>query len=213
MDIRICERDTKPVIKKKNVYITGHAKDVFRFETIAEEILSLLDCKVYINNTVQFDEKIEEHLFFLAEMDVIVVAVTKSFLTEDNPARDIEFEFIKEKKIPVLPILLEENFEHVFDSVCGNWQLLNRRSVDYKKKLEEYLNFIFGDDELHASVQNVLTGEVFLSYRKKERKHVLQLMHMIHEFDTCEDLKIWYDDFLTLGEKYDEEIDYHGVNI
>ena len=205
----ILERDTKSVIRKKNVYITGNRKDTLWIQRIAEEILELWDCKVYIDSGSQFDGEVEEHLFSLMEMNLVVMAVTKSFLMEDNPAREIEFKFIREKKIVVLPILIEEGLEPVFDTVCGDLHLLKKNNVDYKQKLKEYLNSVFGDDELYMSIEEVLTGKIFLSYRKKDRKNALQLLHLIHQFNDCRDFKIWYDDFLTLGEDYDEEIDYH----
>ena len=35
MAFLVRERDTKTVIKKKNVYITGHGRDVSWFDTVA----------------------------------------------------------------------------------------------------------------------------------------------------------------------------------
>lgn len=209
MAFLIRERDTKTVIKKKNVYITGHGRDVSWFDTVANEILNLWDCMVYTDVRPCFEEELDEHLFSLKEMNLVVLVVTKSFLLESNPAREIEFEFIKEKKVPVLPILLEKDLERTFDSVCGDLHCLNRETSNYKEILREYLNSAFGDDELRGSVQKILKGKMFLSYRKKDREHALLLMHLIHQFEACGDLKVWYDDFLTLGEDYDEEIDYH----
>ena len=205
----VSERDTKPVSKKENVYITGHRKDIQWFRIIAEEVLDLWDCRVYVDPGTQICEKLEEHLFTLQEMNLVIVVVTKNFLMEENSARDIEFQYLKEKKISILPILMDERLADVFNSVCGDIQLLNKASADYKENLMEYLHQLFGDDELHTYVQKVFSGEIFLSYRKKDRELALQLLHLIHQFDVCQDMVVWYDDFLTLGENYEEEIEYH----
>lgn len=209
MKFRVIERDTKPVNKKENVYVTGYGQDKSWFDVIANELLELWDCKIHINTEVPDDENLEEHLLSLSAMNLAVVVVTKSFLLETNSARNVEFEYFKEKHIPVLPILLEEGLESTFNDVCGDLHLLNRTSHDYSAKLMEYLERLFGDDDLRESIPEVFSGKIFLSYRKKDRKYALQLMNLIHQFNSCKNIEIWYDDFLTLGEDYDEEIDDH----
>ena len=47
---------------------------------------------------------------------------------------------------------------------------------------------------------------MFLSYRKKDRRHAQRLMHLIHENRQFRDIAIWYDEFLVPGERYDEAI-------
>ena len=201
------ENDTNPVIKKENVYITGHAQDAQWFQLIGDDVLNLWDCKVYTEAGSQAGEDMDEHLLFLRGMSLVIVVVTERFLAEENMARDVDIAFLKEKQIPFLPITVEEGLEPLFNSVCGAVELVNRSSVDYEKKMREYLDGLFGDDELYMSVQKVFSCRIFLSYRKKDRQHILPLMQMLHQSDACQDIAIWYDDFLTLGEAYDNEID------
>lgn len=47
---------------------------------------------------------------------------------------------------------------------------------------------------------------VFLSYRKKDRKHAKELMRLIHANRFCLDIAIWYDGFLAAGEDFNAAI-------
>lgn len=208
MNFIVRERDTHPVIKKQNVFITGHPADSRWFAVLADDVLNLWDCKVYVDADQQ-PEDLEDHYLSLNGMNLVILVITENFLMTENKARDVDFPYLMEKKIPVLPIVLKEGMEIAFNSICGDLHLLNKSAADYVPKLQDHLSKLFGDDELHGEVQNAFAGAAFLSYRKKDREHALQLMNLIHQFDQCLDLAIWYDDFLTLGEDYDEEIDYH----
>lgn len=209
MKFIIQERDTHPVIKKQDVFITGHPADMPWFRTIANDVLDLWDCKVYVDAEPQQSVDRKDRFLSLGEMNLVILLITEHFLMTENTARDVDFPFLMDKKIPVLPIVLQSGLESAFNSVCGDLHLLNKSAADYRPKMQERFSKLFGDDELQGAVQKAFSGAAFLSYRKKDREHALQLMHLIHQLDSCWDLAIWYDDFLTLGEDYDEEIDYH----
>ena len=61
-------------------------------------------------------------------------------------------------------------------------------------------------DELAGQVRDAFDAYVFLSYRKKDRKHAQRLMRLIHENRQFRDIAIWYDEFLVPGESFNEAI-------
>ncbi len=204
------ERQTKSVLKKECIYITGHESDYGFFQTIEKEVIEVWDCKIYENDGSY--EDLHDHFMQLEQMNLVILLVSKQFLLEENFAKNTEFLYIKEKEIPVLPILVEDGLERAFDSICGDIHLLARNSTDYMQNLTTHLEEIFGDDELFEKIPSVFWAEFFLSYRKKDRQYALQLLRLLHSFSCCEDVSIWFDDFLTLGENYDEEIDDYLAN-
>ena len=48
---------------------------------------------------------------------------------------------------------------------------------------------------------------IFLSYRKKDRAYALELMKLIHDVPRAQGVRIWYDEFLSIGRDFNENID------
>ena len=93
----------------------------------------------------------------------------------------------------------------------GELQYLNPYSTDlteisYEEKLKRYLESVLIGDELADKIRAAFDAYVFLSYRKKDRKYAQELMRLIHMNEFCRDIAIWYDEFLTPGENFNESI-------
>ena len=98
-----------------------------------------------------------------------------------------------------------------FNRICGNLQFLDRTSSDlteipYAEKLKNFLESVLVPDDLSRRIRAAFDAYVFLSYRKKDRKYAQELMRLIHENDFCRDIAIWYDEFLTPGENFNDSI-------
>lgn len=76
----------------------------------------------------------------------------------------------------------------------------------FEEKLKKYLDTIFIKDEIIEKIRQSFIGYIFLSYRKKDRKYAQELMKLIHSYEFCCDIAIWYDEFLIPGENFDEAI-------
>ncbi|MBQ3045108.1 MAG: TIR domain-containing protein [Clostridia bacterium] len=194
------------------VYFSCHPKDFERyFEKISDDILKKQNCAIfYLDSTASYSE--EELFHDLGQMQLFVMPVTSNLLFDPNRAIDSEFAFAMEKHIPVLPIMQENGLEEHFNKKCGDLQFLDPNSGDltaisYDEKLEKYLSSVLVGDELAAKVRAAFDAYVFLSYRKKDRKYAQELMRLIHKNDFCRDIAIWYDEFLTPGENFNDSIE------
>lgn len=193
------------------VYFSCHPADFERyFETVSDEILKKQNCAIfYYEDLISYDK---EQLFLdLAQMQLFVVPVTSNLLMKKSRAIDIEFKFAMENHIPVLPLMQESGLEELFSKRCGDLHFLDPNSRDfdalsYDEKLEKYLSSVLVSDELAAKVRAAFDAYVFLSYRKKDRKYAQELMRLIHKNDFCRDIAIWYDEFLTPGENFNDSI-------
>ena len=79
-------------------------------------------------------------------------------------------------------------------------------AIPYEEKLTKYLDAIIVGDKLAKKVRAAFDAYIFLSYRKKDRKYANELMRLIHQNDFCRDIAIWYDEFLTPGEDFNDAI-------
>lgn len=195
---------------KPNVFFCSHPEDFDSvFERISNEVLELQNCAIwYTNEEIVKDE---EFCFDLKQMQLFVIPVTFKLLSTKNDALDFYFKFAVENKIPVLPIMLEGGLEALFNEEFGDLQFLDINNADttaisFSEKLKKYLESVLIGDELSEKIRSAFDAYVFLSYRKKDRKYAQELMSLIHKNDFCRDIAIWYDEFLTPGENFNDSI-------
>jgi len=196
---------------KSRVYYCCNREEFHKyFESISEEILGKQNCAVW------YDESSEIHYdeaFFsnLGQMQLFVIPITRSFLCTENNALNIEFKFAEENHIPILPLMQESGLEKLFNQKCGDIQFLDKNVVDltaisYDEKLKKFLDAVLIGDELGEQIRAAFDAYVFLSYRKKDRKYAQELMKLIHSNEFARDIAIWYDEFLTPGENFNNAI-------
>lgn len=196
---------------KPRVYFCCHEEDFVRyFEPVSDEILKKQNCAIWYYDDFQ-SEADEQFYEDLKQMQLFVMPVTWKLLYQENRAIDIEFKFAVENHIPVLPLMQESGLEKRFNERCGEIQFLDKNerdltAISYEDKLEKYLSMVLVGDELAAKIRAAFDAYVFLSYRKKDRKYAQELMRLIHKNEFCRNIAIWYDEFLTPGENFNESI-------
>lgn len=194
---------------KPRVYFCSHPDDFnLYFARVSEELLAKQNCAVWYSP----GDATRELELELGQMQLFVMPVTTRLLTTPNRALDWEFPFAMSQHIPVLPLMQEEGLEELFNQKCGDLQFLDKNmrdstAISYNEKLEKYLSSVLMGDELVVQVRSAFDAYIFLSYRKKDRKYAQELMRLIHKNDFCRDIAIWYDEFLTPGENFNQAIE------
>ena len=195
---------------KPRVYFCCHPDDFEKcFKQISDKILDNQDCAIwYIDG---FIERNEEFFEDLKQMQLFVMPVTTNLLCEDNSALNLDFKFAVEKHIPVLPLMQESGLDELFNKRCGELQFLDQyaddsTAISFDEKFKTYLETILIGNELAEKIREAFDAYVFLSYRKNDRRYAQELMRLIHKNDFCRDIAIWYDEFLTPGENFNDSI-------
>lgn len=178
------------------------------FGLISNDILSIENCAIFY--IVDVDNP--EYTAILESASMFTALVTDNFVYDRNDFTDSIMNFAKEHNKPILPIMVEPGLEEKFNNDFEDLQLLDRSASDptqisYKDKLKNYLNSVIISDELVNKVKNEFDSYIFLSYRKKDRKHAQKLMKLIHSDRKYHDIAIWYDEFLIPGENLKTSID------
>lgn len=194
------------------VYFCAHPQDYLTyFEEIKKDIMSGDDCSIWYDDEQHENMNVEMRLLDLSDMNLFVFPVTRRLLCEPNTAIDIEIPFAQKHNIPILPLMQEEGLDELFRERLGNIQYLEKNAryanaLGFAEKLRKYLSSVLVGDKLNQKIKEAFDAYIFLSYRKKDRKYAQQLMQIIHENDTLRDVAIWYDEFLTPGEDYNDNI-------
>ncbi|MBR3358591.1 MAG: tetratricopeptide repeat protein [Solobacterium sp.] len=200
---------------RPRVFFCCHSEDFERmFEAVKKEILDIQEnAAIWYYDPKEGIPEGENFLADLSQMQLFVIPVTAKFLYEDNSARNVEFAYAVDHHIPVLPLMQEAGMESDFNRICGNLQFLDKAAAEkdetaipYEEKLKKFLESVLVGDELAQKVRNAFAAYIFLSYRKKDRKYAQDIMKRIHKNDFCRDIAIWYDEFLTPGENFNDAI-------
>jgi len=191
-------------LDKQKVYYSCHKEDNGFLEEISKDILSCNDVAIYYGEKEKLDD--------LKLMHLIVFPVTRNFLYSNNTSKDEDLKYALENGIPVLPLIQEDGLEMEFNKICGDIQCLNKHHIDstqisFYTKLEEYLNSIFVSDSLRSKINGCFDASMFISYRKKDRSVAQKIIEEIHNYEELQSSSIWYDEFLTPGEDYSENIE------
>ena len=208
--LKVITRDNTSPNGKARVFVAYHPEDKKYLDDVIQDVFSCQNCAVYYREDYKKEVNQEDLFFELKQMSLLVLVVTENFLKADCSAFN-EFEFAKENNIPILPLLYSKGIERTFNEVCGNLQFLDKHTkdltaIDYKKKLDDYLKNILVDDTLLERIRSSFDAYIFLSYRKKDRKYANEFMKRVHSNEELRDVAIWYDEFLSPGEDFNEEI-------
>lgn len=200
---------------KARVYFTCHPDDFDKyFDKVCADIFKTHDPAIYYtpDMTAEFEEENKET--DLGRSNLFVIPVTYKLLTEKNRAMDRDFPYAVKNRIPVLPLMMETGLDELY-SDCNKFselQYLNPFSTDhteisYEDKLKKFLNTVLIGDELAERVRNAFDAYIFLSYRKKDRRYANELMRLIHNNPEFTDIAIWFDEFLSPGESFTDNIE------
>lgn len=198
--------------RKPRVYFFSHPRDFDRYlDPICKDILEISNCAIWYksdpNSFICTDTELT-----LGQMQLVVIPVTRLLLSDESVLRSEEFRFFFEKHIPILPVMQEINLSDPYRAVFQNRQYLSKfeiesNSIPYAKKMENFLRSVLIRDEMADRVRAEFNTHVFVSYRKIDRAYANEFMRLLHEQEAFEDVGIWYDEFLTPGENFNDEIE------
>ena len=195
----------------RSVYFCARNDDFRRYFTeISNDIVQIQRCSIWYSDVAIAHD--EDFWADIEEMNLVVIPVTSELLYADSDDVMEVFHFAQKHNIPVLPLLQETGLEDAFNQKFGKLQCLNKYAQDstavpFEQKLQKYLETVLVGDELARKIRDAFDSYVFLSYRKKDRKHAQELMRRIHRNDFCRDIAIWYDEFLPIGEDFNKNIE------
>lgn len=204
----------------QKIFFSFHPKDKRQIEKIADDILSIADCAIFYHedelNEDQID--IDDYTLKLKQMKCFVIIITTNYLYNESFSKNWEYSFAVKHNIPILPIMVESELETYFEIEMnrvapeyGNIQLLKTKVKDktelkYKEKLSRSINSILINNQEIEKIKKAFSGQIFLSYRKKDRKYAHELMNTIHNIFSLRNISIWYDEFILSGENWSNKI-------
>lgn len=205
---------------KARVYICGDKIDVDNyFSIVAQAFLAERDCAVFSEIDIRKTEKEDFVLKILKEywneelqkMNLFVVLLSKHVQQCGYEQVNSYLEFAKENGIVLLPVAVEDLDVHSFREKFGEIQYLSlsgegEKALPFSEKVKQFLDKKIPDNQMIETIHKNFKLNMFISYRKKDRKYADELIRKIHKFENFEGVGVWYDEFLTSGENYNDNI-------
>lgn len=215
VEIKVQAKNQVDLDRKSRVWFTCHPDDFEKhFQKICDDLFKTHDCAIYYTADPNAPIAEKDRDTDLGRNNLFVVPVSFSLLKEPNRAMDVDIPYAREKHIPVLPIMMEPGLDSLYalPDKFGELQYLNpfstdRTEISYEEKLKKFLDAVLISDKMAKRIRAAFDAYIFLSYRKKDRRYANELMRLIHSHPECRDIAIWFDEFLTPGESFRENID------
>ena len=211
MDIVRKARGTKIPKQAQRVFLSCDKNNENNRSQLISDLLSMdagMDCVVsyYEANSSTIDEKLLRNE--LLDTQVFVLWVTTELL---QSAKDgvfpIEYHIAKELHTPILPIASDGGLFPRFTEIAGAVHGIAMTDVEYRSKLKMQLeSFLVSDESIGEIQSKAFTSAIFLSYRKMDIENARHFMKSLHNLGDLQAISIWYDNFLTAGRNFDDEI-------
>lgn len=219
-----CKKLNTNVLERKKIFIINSSSESGYSNEVSDKILQCYrHYEIYFigDKSLLYDKKIEmievmEITELIDECDLIVAIISNSFSKVTCEPIDGWIAHAITHKKRLLPIVVDDIHEELVNRILGDIQLIYFNDPSFLEKLDHYINVNFDPYRLLVNkpwVEDILRNpNIFLSYRKKEHQKALELLNTIHSIPGYEGLTVWYDDFLVLGENFNENINEQLYN-
>lgn len=219
LDLIVKTNGSGDLNNKCKVYFSYHPQDISALNHLSDLLLKKKDIAIYYFDYTKYNPLHVKNdlLNALESMRLIVIPITTHYLDEECFAFNCEFSYALKYKIPILPIISDPILFSRFNEKCGNLQALCEKKtssseISFDTKLDNYLESVIFSEEQIQNIKKAFKALLFLSYRKKDRESANKLIEQIHSDERLQDVGIWYDEFLTAGEPFDDEIQSEIIN-
>ncbi len=137
-----------------------------------------------------------------SDTSALVILASERYFTAKNSGYNSEYIKAKERGLLVLPLLFDTGIINLLNTRCGKTQYI-LASGDFQSALSALnskLSEGFPSNE-HSKPC------IFVSYRKKDRALLDELVLQIEKYTDSKNISIWYDSSITPGDNYAAEID------
>ena len=209
MEIIHQSRGSKIQRHQQQIFICYNQQNSLTRDILVHDLLSHdagADCVVaWMIKSSNVDEaELEQELH---KTKIMVLLVSQELLEQTKMREPLEFRIAKKIKLPILPITLDPNLFPQFTKQVGAIHGLSITDIEYRSKLKMQLDNLLDSEALIQDInEKAFISRLFLSYRKKDIAEVRKFMKTFHNIPDFQSIAIWYDNFLTAGRVFDDEI-------
>lgn len=205
----ILRQNENLALDKPKIYMLLSSNDAAWYDELTQLFLSSFNCAICrSSNNLNCVEKNDWKV-----INAFAILISDYLLKNENTSLDKLYSIAKENNIPLFFFRISNIDFIFFESKYGNIHIFDATLVHDKdknsfltEKLRNSLFTILGSEKELAQIKENFDSQFFLSYRKKDYKHIKALLSEIRRNELLRDCAIWYDDALIPGENYQKAI-------
>lgn len=195
---------------KTRIYVVSGPEGRDRYmDAVVRILLQVENAAIYYDDGTGEQEYLNEenHAY-----QIVAAIITETFLRTENPAKQ-ELLFAIKNNIPIFPFTFEKGVDILFDQTIGHYQCIfagqqTGTEKNFYQKLYDAISDVVQPEELKQDIYDkAFDLFLFISYRKIDRKYVNDYIKLIHKIPALQGIGYWYDEDLSMGGDYNEEID------
>lgn len=199
-------------IGKPHAYFCARREDYGYLNSVTSNLFMAANVAVYYDDEQDTRNTPSQTLL---DMNLIIMILTEDLFKAKNDVLSRVFPLAVKNKIPLMILGMSDNVGFLLDDFCrrnglGNRHVIFPNKVDSNRtflmKLKDFLaeHAFAGQDR--EKIAQYFDGRVFLSYRKVDKPLASKVASLINQSKECQSYALWYDEYLTAGENFDDEI-------
>lgn len=200
-------------IGKPRAYFAARKEDYGYLNSVTGALFQASNVAVYYDDEQDTRNTSQEELL---SMNVIVLLLTSETLAAPTDVMNRIFLLAAKNAIPLLILGMDDNVGTRLNAFCEQNHLGNRHVIfpnaqgigehSFHAKLKAFLSSNMFEDQKLSELYEHFDANVFLSYRKQDKPLAAEVIRLINSASECRGYALWYDEYLTVGENYDNEI-------
>ena len=186
-------------MEKKKIFISAHPADRYEWlERVVAAIESTAVCTALYNPTPHDKgEGLPEGV------DALVIVASLKYFTWSNSGYISEFFAAVRDGVRVIPLLVEDtpNVIDLINMRIGKIQYINAAENPEFAMSTLCAHLVAQEREVDRSLPSV-----FISYRKKDREYMHELVKSLEAYEHFDKINIWYDEVIAPGEIFSKSI-------
>ncbi|MBQ7088898.1 MAG: toll/interleukin-1 receptor domain-containing protein [Clostridia bacterium] len=191
-------------MERNNTYtvlISMHPADRYRYLEELAEFLEAHRCAVRYTPVPDDDAAAA-----LDDVDLVILGVTEKYITWNHSGFVSEAMAALERRVPILPIMLEKGIVNLFNTRCKKLHYVENYedgiTADTLEKIVSHISLL----STAPTDEGKDMPKVFISYRKRDAAELRRLVALIDAHPLRERIRLWYDTNLHPGENYSTTI-------
>ena len=199
-------------IGKPRIYFAARKEDYAYLNSVISNLFMAENVAVYYDDGQDTRNTDNETLL---TMSMIVLILTEDLLKAPTDVMTRVFPLAIKNGIPLMILGMSDNVGYLLDDFCQKNNLGNRHVIFPNKKdsdrtfltkLKDFMKEHAFSETDHEKIERSLDGRIFLSYRKVDKPLASKVIARLNGAKECLTYGLWYDEYLTAGENFDDEI-------
>ena len=201
------ERKVRPGVKGRDlprVLLLCHPETPNILEVV-DELLKIENICVIYNTDISL---LNDVSLVLDSAQMVLVFADEVFVDKKDETLLKNIELLRKQKLPLIPLVANKDYIDEFTNIFGEIQYISFGDKDkFTRKIKGAFDIYLFKEDIAIKIKENFSSFVFVSYRHKDLRDAQRVINAIHSDERNYNVGVWYDDFLTSGEKFNTEIE------